>query len=150
MEDIGWKTGEISIFQSKTGNPINITVNGQVLNALSDYILHARPRSKSSNVFIRGIAPYTALSGTVTLDKVLDDLCIKAGIEKKGHRSFHSLRRSFATWLASEEVPITTISQMLGHKSIDSDKPYLSFNRNQIAMCAMGFEDIPVKEGVYA
>lgn len=150
LEDIGWKTGEISIFQSKTGNPINITVNGQVLNALSDYILHARPRSKSSNVFIRGIAPYTALSGTVTLDKVLDDLCIKAGIEKKGHRSFHSLRRSFATWLASEEVPITTISQMLGHKSIDSDKPYLSFNRNQIAMCAMGFEDIPVKEGVYA
>ncbi|CCQ95091.1 hypothetical protein CULT_2290006 [[Clostridium] ultunense Esp] len=39
---------------------------------------------------------------------------------------------------------------MLGHKNIDSDKPYLSFNRNQMSLCAMGFEDIPLKEGVYA
>ncbi|CCQ95092.1 hypothetical protein CULT_2290007 [[Clostridium] ultunense Esp] len=74
-------------------------MNGQTLNALSDYILHARPESESRNVFLRTIAPYTALSGTVALDKALDNLCVKASIEKKEHRSFHSLRRSFATCL---------------------------------------------------
>ncbi|MBM7615668.1 tyrosine-type recombinase/integrase [Alkaliphilus hydrothermalis] len=34
LENINWKAGEISIFQSKTGNLINITVNGQILNAI--------------------------------------------------------------------------------------------------------------------
>ncbi|MBZ9613944.1 tyrosine-type recombinase/integrase [Clostridium estertheticum] len=28
---------------------------------------------------------------------------------------FHSLRRSFGSWMAKEGVPITTIAQMLGH-----------------------------------
>lgn len=150
LGDIDWKIGEISIIQSKTEQPVKLPVNGQVLNAVADYILHARPESKSRNVFLRTNAPYTALNGTAALDGILDNLCIKAGVEKKNHRSYHSLRRSFATWMAGEEVPITTISQMLGHRSIDSDQPYLSFNRGQMAMCAMGFEDIPLKGGAYA
>jgi len=150
LEDINWKTGEISIIQSKTEQPVKLPVTGQVLNAVADYILHARPESKARNVFLRTNAPFTALNGTSALDGVLDNLCMKAGVEKKSYRSFHSLRRSFATWMAGEEVPITTISQMLGHKSIDSDQPYLSFNRNQMLMCAMGFESIPLTGGIYA
>jgi integrase len=150
LDDIDWKTGEISIIQSKTGLPVKLPVNGQVLNAVADYILHARPESKSRNIFLRTNAPFTALNGTATLDGILDNLCMKADVEKKNYRSFHSLRRSFATWMAGEEVPITTISQMLGHKDIDSDRPYLSFNKSQISMCAMGFEDIPLKGGIYA
>lgn len=150
LEDINWKTGEISIIQSKTEQPLTLPVTGQVLNAVADYILHARPESKSGNIFLRTNAPFTALNGTSALDGVLDNLCIKAGVEKKSYRSFHSLRRSFATWMAVEEVPVTTISQMLGHKSIDSDQPYLSFNRNQMLMCAMGFESIPLTGGIYA
>lgn len=78
LEDINWKAGEISIFQSKTGDLINITVNGQILNAIADYILHERPESKCKNVFLRAVAPYTGLNGTAALDKVLDNLCVKA------------------------------------------------------------------------
>lgn len=150
LEDIHWKTGEVSIIQSKTEQPVKLPVTGQALNAVADYILHARPESKSRNVFLRTNAPFTALNGTSALDCVLDNLCMKAGVKKKSYRSFHSLRRSFATWMAGEEVPITTISQMLGHKSIDSDQPYLSFNRKQMIMCAMGFESIPLTGGIYA
>jgi integrase len=150
LEDIDWRTGDINIIQSKTGNPLKVPVNGQVLNAVADYILHARPESKFGNIFLRTNAPFTALNGTAALDRILDSLCMKADVEKKDYRSFHSLRRSFATWMTSEEVPLTTISQMLGHRSIDSDRPYLSFNRSQMAMCAMGFEDIPLEGGGYA
>lgn len=150
LEDIDWRTGNISIIQSKTGNPVKVPVNGQVLNAVADYVLHSRPESKCRNVFLRTNAPYTALKGTAALDGILDTLCMKAGVDKKSFRSFHSLRRSFATWMAGEEVPITTISQMLGHKNIDSDRPYLSFNKSQTGLCALGFEDIPLKGGVYA
>ncbi|MGL5085484.1 MAG: tyrosine-type recombinase/integrase [Clostridium sp.] len=149
LEDIHWQTGEISIIQSKTGKAVRVPINGQVMNAVADYILYARAETKCKNIFIRTIAPYTNLKGTAALDKILDNLCIKASIEKKNLRSFHSLRRSFATWLSEDEVPIATISQMLGHKNIDSAKAYLSFNRNQLSVCVMGFEDIPLTGGIY-
>lgn len=64
-------------------------------------------------------------------------------------RAFHSLRRSFATELSLSEVPLPIISQMLGHKNINDDKPYLSYNRTQVAFCAMDFSDVPIKNGIY-
>jgi integrase len=73
----------------------------------------------------------------------------KAGVEKKMGRAFHSLRRSFGTWLAKERVPITTISQLLGHADMDSGKPYLSFDDTQLSECAMDFSDIPLKRRIF-
>jgi len=150
FSDIYWESGEIRIVQSKTGKPVKLPINGQIRNALADYILSGRPKSNCPNIFVRKNAPFVGLKGTVTLDRVIESACLNAGITKKPYRSFHSLRRSFGTWMANEEVPITTISQMLGHADIDSSKPYLSFNEKQILACAMGFEDVPLKGGIYA
>jgi len=150
LSDIDWKCGEISIIQSKTGNPVKLPINGQICNAIAEYILKGRPKSECPTIFLRENAPLVGLKGTAALDKVIEDACLNAGVTKKPFRSFHSLRRSFGTWMAKEEVPITTISQMLGHADMNSSKPYLSFDDSQILACTMGFEDIPVKGGVYA
>ncbi|HBW38161.1 tyrosine-type recombinase/integrase [Desulfosporosinus sp. BICA1-9] len=85
-----------------------------------------------SKYFLRENAPFVGLKGTSTLDGVIENACLNAGVTKKPYRSFHSLRRSFGTWMAKEEVPITTISQMLGHADMDSSKPYLSFDEKQM------------------
>lgn len=47
-------------------------------------------------------------------------------------------------------VPLPTISQMLGHKSIDEDRSYLSYDQKKNAHYALGFSGIPVKNGLYA
>ena len=73
-----------------------------------------------------------------------------ANIEVIKKRSFHSIRRSFASELSASEVPLTTISQLLGHTNTDSDKPYLSYNRNQLLFCAIDFAEIPIISGYYA
>lgn len=150
ISDIDWKSGEIRIIQSKTKKPVTLPISGQIRNAVADYILSGRQKTGSQNVFLRDNAPYSALRGTSALDGIIDHLCIKAGVPKQKYRSFHSLRRSFGTWMANEEVPITTISQLLGHIEMDSSKPYLSFNDQQMLACALGFADIPLKGGVYA
>jgi integrase len=80
---------------------------------------------------------------------MLEHACNRAGVEKKNGRSFHSLRRTFGTWLAAGEVELTMISQMLGQVRMNSSKPYLSFNDTQMLSCAMGFDDIPLKGGAY-
>jgi len=150
LMDFDWKAKTISIVQGKTQNPLKIPINGQICNAVSDYILHSRPKVDYPNVFVHTRAPYAAFSKGEALGDLFDRACRKAGIEKKAGRSFHSLRRTFSTWLAAEEVHLTIIFQMLGQEKMDSSKPYLSFNDTQIFSCAMGFDDIPLKGGVYS
>lgn len=124
LSDIDWKTGVVRVVQSKTKYPVTIPICGMVMNAIADYILEERPACDEKSVFLKAVSPHAPLKGTSSLDSILEKLCRKAGVEKKPYRSFHSLRRSFATELSVAEVPLTSISQMLGHQSIDSDRPF--------------------------
>lgn len=150
LGDINWRTQELRIIQKKTGKPIAAVLNGKTLNAIADYILKERPKCKDNSVFIRAYPPYTGIASTSPLDYMIDKYCRLAGIEKKSYRSFHSLRRAFGTELAEAEVPITSISQMLGHSDMSSGKAYLSFNRTQTALCSADFSEVPISRGIYA
>ncbi|MGE4274431.1 MAG: site-specific integrase [Desulfitobacterium sp.] len=150
LEDIDWLSGEIHIVQSKTKRPLSLPLHASVMNAVADYILEARPKSNSKEVFLRTLSPYKPLNGANTLDGVIEKYSKCAGINKKPYRSFHSLRRAFATELSAAEVPLPTISQMLGHTCINSDYPYLSYNKQQTSQCMIGFEKIPIVSGFYS
>jgi integrase len=48
-----------------------------------------------------------------------------SGITDARHRVvFHTLRHTFASWLAQKGVPLYTISELLGHASLDMTKRY--------------------------
>ena len=81
---------------------------------------------------------------------MIDKYCRLASVEKIDYRSFHSLRRAFGTELAMAEVPVTSISQMLGHSDMSADKAYLSFNKTQTSLCSSDFSEAPITKGVYA
>lgn len=51
LSDIDWKTGSISICQSKTSVPLTVYISGRVMNAIADYILNARPECDLKEVF---------------------------------------------------------------------------------------------------
>lgn len=149
LTDICWEKQELHIVQSKTGKPLAAPLQGKTLNAIADYILKERPECTSDCVFIRSYPAYTGLSSTSPLDYMVDKYCRLAGIPKKSYRSFHSLRRAFGTELAEAEIPVTSISQMLGHRDMGSDKAYLSFNRSQTSLCSGDFSEVPITKGVY-
>lgn len=151
LEDIDWNKGLLYLEQSKTGVPLVLPLSGRVMNAIADYILTGRPECNYNEIFLTVKGParpmnkrHGAFSG------ICDKYFNAADVDKISGRSFHSLRRSFATELSEAGVPLETISQMLGHKSIEEDKPYLSYNREQTAFCAIGFDEIPVTNGIYA
>lgn len=151
LEDIDWNKGLLYLEQSKTGVPLTLPLSGKVMNAIADYILTGRPECNYNEIFltVKGpIRPMNKRHGAFS--SICDKYFNAANIDKISGRSFHSLRRSFATELSEAGVPVETISQMLGHKSIEEDKPYLSYNREQIAFCAIGFDEIPVTNGIYA
>jgi len=51
--------------------------------------------------------------------------------------------------MVSRGVPIETASQMMGHKTITEDKPYITHNKEQISFVAMDFSDVPISSGFY-
>ena len=150
LTDIDWKLGEVKIIQKKTVKPLTVSLNGKTLNAIADYILHERPKSESNNIFLQACPPFLALKSTSPLDAAIDKYCRIASVPKIKSRSFHSLRRSYAIELAKAEVPITIISQLLGHQGFSSGKIYLSFNKTHTALCAADFSDVPISKGFYS
>ena len=76
--------------------------------------------------------------------------CKIGGVEKKPRRSFHSVRRTFATQLSLKGIALGEISELLGHRHIRSDKPYLSYDREHISFVAGDFTEIPLANGIYA
>lgn len=149
LSDIDWKNAMLHIVQSKTGSPLTQPLNGMVMNAIADYVLHARPDCDRQEVFLTVRSPYRPLRDASTLRSAFETYCRNAGIQKREGRSFHSIRRSFATELSLAGVPLPTISQMMGHKNIDQDKPYLSYAKEKNALCALDFSDVPVSCGRY-
>ena len=147
LSDIDWHNNKISVIQSKTHMPIMTELNGSTMNALADYILDWRPDCDVQEVFVTVKAPYRGLSKG--FGNMIDKYCKIAGVTKITFRGFHSLRRSFETIMVSRGVPIETASQMMGHKSIVEDKPYITYDKKQIAFVAMDFSDVPISAGFY-
>lgn len=151
LGDIDWKKGLVLIRQSKTNELLTLPLSGKVMNAIADYVLKARPECSHDEIFLTVKGPVKPLDKRhYALTNISDRYFTEAGVEKIPGRGFHSLRRSFATELSEAGVPLETISQLLGHKSIDEDKPYLSYNREQVAFCAIGFDEIPLTTGIYS
>ena len=149
LSDIDWKEATVTIRQSKTGQPIKLPLHGAALNALADYILKARPECEFHEIFITSKAPYHPIAAKGCFNRIIRKYGDLSGVESKPGRGFHSLRRSFATEMSLAGVALPTISQMLGHKNLAADRPYLSYNREQISFCAMGFADVPIRNGTY-
>lgn len=151
LQDINWCEGKICIRQSKTSEPLTIPISGKVMNAVADYILNGRPECNEKKIFLCVKGPIKPLNKrTYPLGCLTHKLSLRSNVELLPGRSFHSLRRSFATELSEAGIPLETISQMLGHKSVEEDKPYLSYNRDQIAFCSIGFDEIPIIHGIYS
>lgn len=149
LKDINWKNCSVSFIQSKTANRMSLPINGQVMNLLSDYILNFRPQGRTDAVFITRNAPFRPFSGTSALDSITRRLCRAAGLPERKWQSFHSFRRACATWLSSHGTPVTTITQILGHADVLSDRHYLTYDLGQTAQCTVGLDGIGIQGGVY-
>lgn len=152
LKDMDWINDKINIIQNKTGGYLSLPLEADTGNAIADYILHGRPGSESEYLILRSLSPYTKLGNQHSVGIILEKYMRMAKIVHQAHdgKSFHALRRCMGTWMLESGIPLSTISQVLGHKSMNSAKPYLSINERKLAECALGFDGIPVERGIYA
>lgn len=135
LDSIDWRAREIRLTQHKTGEPLSLPLEPESGNAIADYILNGRPNSVVKNIFLchtGKIRPLDARSAS----GIVSNHMKQTGIHAK-RRAFHALRRTFGTRLLQNEVPFELIQQLLGHRDMDSMKPYLSIDEQGLKLCAL-------------
>ena len=140
LTDINWAAKTIRVVQKKTHTALVLPLPADVGNAIADYILHSRYQTECPYIFLRTrkslstdpIHP-TAFNG------YLRGYMEKAGIECSGWdgKSFHALRRTAGTKMVTSGVPLPTVSQILGHNSMESSRRYISLDTERLRECAL-------------
>lgn len=148
FQNINWRELELHLIQHKTGKPLSLPIEPEVGNALVDYILNGRPQCDLPFVFLTKDPPYRKLHNR-SASSIVSRYMKKCGIdcEKIPRRGFHSFRRSFGSRLLQSQVPLEMLSEILGHSSIDSSKPYVAADEVGLRSCAIGLSGIEVKAG---
>ena len=143
LSSIDWRNGTINIIQQKNGKPLNLPLLADVGNALADYILHARLESELPYVFLRCLTPYSKLSDCYAIScSVMKKADVRQ--EHDQRKGFHIFRHSVAAKMLSQEVPLSIISNTLGHGSVSSSKTYLSTDGAHLKACALTLAGIEV------
>lgn len=139
LDEIKWDKSTIELFQQKTGEFVQLYMTSNVKWALLDYLMNVRPKdSKFSNVFLKSKAPYTPYSEVANFYGKINKYISLAGIETEGkHHGLHSCRHGLATRLMNEGVPITIVSEALGHKFANVTKDYIRIDISRLRLVAL-------------
>ncbi len=150
LSEISWQKKEISISQKKTGTPLVLPMTVGAGNAIADYILNARPRTDSPYVFLRLRRPYDRLNSRTPAANIMNLYQSEDFVHRAGDgKGFHSFRRTMGTRLIKADIPLTTVSQILGHTNLDSTKRYLFLHDEKLLACCMDLSCFPCrKEGL--
>jgi len=117
--DIDFRLGVVHITKTKSGKPRQIPLNGR-LRA----IFKTLPRHIASDrVFCQSDGkPWKDLRGSLAA------AVEKAGITK--HVTFHTLRHTFASQSVMSGVDLYTVSELLGHSSLEMTQRYAHLSQD--------------------
>ena len=128
LSDINWNLNTINIVQQKTKTTLILPLIDEVKYPLLDYLKNVRKNVNDDYIFITNYAPigkYNSKSFQTIVTKYMN----KANIDYTNkHHGTHSLRHSLAINLLKENIPITTISSVLGHSTIKTTRQYLTID----------------------
>ena len=138
LADVRWRSGEIHLPKTKSSKARVLPMSHEVGAALADYVLHGRPVVDVPEVFVTHRAPYRPFSSASGVGALIAQQLRRTGISAPC-RGAHMLRHSIATRLVNEGVPIKTIADVLGHKSIDTTAIYTKVDVKRLSLAALPF-----------
>lgn len=122
LEDIRWETGEISVC-GKGRHRKRFPLPDDVGAGLAAYLKNVRRRGDSRRVFLRAKAPYRGLGSSATLDTIVRNALLRAGLDPP-LKGAHLFRHSLATRMLRHGATLTEIGQILHHTNPDTTSIY--------------------------
>lgn len=118
--NIDLHNAKLRLLDTKTRSPRTVP-----LTATAIAMLKARKKVSTSGYVFPSRTGDPIKNVSTTFDRVVDALGFNEGVEDRRKRLvFHSLRHSAASFLVQSGVPLYTVSQILGHSSMDMTKRY--------------------------
>lgn len=152
LENIDWHNSNVRVTQKKTATEIVLPLPADVGNAIAKYIMKARPKADTPYLFLRTTkSMHSSPMAATSFNRYLRQYMSMAGFERMrwDGRSFHALRRTAGTNMLKAGNPLPTISQVLGHKDMESAKRYLSLNTEHMRKCCLDLGSLCTgKEGL--
>ncbi len=118
-----------TIITGKGNQERYVFFNAKAVLAVENYLKERKDDNEA--LFVSAISPHTRL-GKTSLEKIIKDLGERAGINRPVFP--HLLRHTFATDLLAHGAKIDQVSQMLGHKQIDTTKIYAKTSTEMMRM----------------
>jgi site-specific recombinase XerD len=120
LNDISFAKKEISLFDRKSANPINLPLPEITIKAIAAYIVGCRPESDHRALFLTFNVPFRPVAAaTVSRD-------ITVAMRKINPlSSAYWLRHTYAQNLLESGASIFEVKQMMGHDNVQSTKRYL-------------------------
>lgn len=126
LQDIRWQEGTICFSASKHGNTLCFPLYEEVADALLAYIKNDRMAAEFQEVFLVIKGSIRPLSKRSTYYGNIKKYFLKAGIVSPIGSRF--IRHAFATRLMNQNISIKIISDLLGHRYIDTTFIYTKVN----------------------
>jgi integrase len=143
LDDIDWRADRFWVRHTKTGSQSVLPLLPAVGEALLDYLRRGRPKTDAREIFIRACAPYRAFHDGSSLYTPIRRRLEAAGVQPIGKRGPHTFRHARAISLLRAAMPVKTIGDLLGHRSVASMTPYLKLATEELRAVAL---EIPCQE----
>ncbi|MDM8537719.1 tyrosine-type recombinase/integrase [Desulfobacterales bacterium HSG17] len=120
LDDISFREQLLTIKDRKNCKPYELPIPEHTLKAIAAYIIGARPKSASRNLFVNLPAPHRPINAH-RIAKWIKTAMTQVGLLA----SAYWLRHTHAQNLLEAGASIFEIKEMLGHDKIESTKIYL-------------------------
>lgn len=138
LSDIDWRAAEVTV-RGKGGRIDGLPLPADVGEAIADYLLHARPATRSRYLFVTMVAPFNGLS-TSSITGLVGRACARAGVARFGP---HGIRHAAACQLLAGGASMTEIGQLLRHAQERTTAIYAKVDRARLAELV-----VPCPQGV--
>jgi integrase len=143
LDDVRWRDHRIAIVQSKTQRPLELPLVPDVDRALVDYLRNGRPACQVRQIFVRHRAPYEPIGDRTNMWNIMAAAFARAGIDPPtGPRGLYLLRHSAATRMLGQGVSFDTISDVLGHSSVEPTRTYAQVDMSGLRSVALSEEEV--------
>ncbi len=140
LSDIDWEQATIQV-AGKSRHLTQLPLPQEVGDAVLYYLEHARPATKTDQVFLRVATPVGPFAGGSAVSDIVKRAIHRAGISAPTHGA-HLLRHSAATALLAEGASLDSIGVLLRHRSLDTTARYAKVDINRLRQLALPWPEI--------
>jgi site-specific recombinase XerD len=123
LESIDWELGSITVIGSKGGKITQLPLPADVGEAISNYLLRARPRSRDRTLFLRTNAPIRGLGSQTSIGSIVGAAIARTGLQVR-HGGAHQFRHALACEMLRQGASLTEIGSLLRHQHVKTTSIY--------------------------